>query len=264
MAVVQISRIQIRRGRANEGTGVPQLAGGEFGWAVDSQELFIGNGAVSEGAPYVGNTKILTEHDNFFDLEETYRYRPGNIDTAPDGFQIARTLQARLDDRVSVRAFGCFGDGSDVTVRFQKALYELYLRQDTETNPQSRVMLHVEAGTYVISDTIYIPPYVTIIGAGIDKTVFRKTGDFTMFETISGESFYNGQVSNTIIVQEPLITLSDQSRGIFISGCTIETTTNSGTLLKLFNFFYNFFKSFWIFFSNFRKYFSIYFHLVFI
>ena len=233
MAVVQISRIQVRRGQANQGSGIPQLAGGEFGWAVDTQELFIGNGAVSEGSPYVGNTKILTEHDNFFDLAETYQYRPGNIATDPNGVQILRTLQARLDDRVSVRAFGCAGDASDITVRLQKALFELYLRQDTETNPQSRVVLHVEAGIYTISDTIYLPPYTTISGAGIDKTVFRKSGNFNMFETVSGESLYTGQVDTAVMVAEPLITASDQSRGVFVSGCTIETTANTGMLLKL-------------------------------
>ena len=233
MAVVQISRIQVRRGQANQGTGIPQLAGGEFGWAVDTQELFIGNGAVSEGSPYVGNTKVLTEHDNFFDLAETYQYRPGSVDTAPNGVQILRSLQDRMDDRVSVRAFGCAGNGADVTERLQKALFELYLRQDTETNPQSRVVLHVEAGEYVISDTIYLPPYTNISGAGIDKTIFKKTGNFTMFETVSGESLYTGDVDSVIIVREPLITNADQSRGVFVSGCTIQTTVNNGTLLKL-------------------------------
>ena len=64
MAVVQISRIQVRRGQKNAGTGVPQLASGEFGWAVDARELYIGNGAVSEGSPQVGNTKVLTQYDN--------------------------------------------------------------------------------------------------------------------------------------------------------------------------------------------------------
>ena len=74
MAVVQISRIQIRRGQKNVGSGIPQLAGGELGWAVDSQELYIGNGAVSEGAPAVGNSKIITEHDNLFELASTYTH----------------------------------------------------------------------------------------------------------------------------------------------------------------------------------------------
>ena len=95
MAVVQISRIQIRRGRKNSGTGLPQLASGELGWAVDSQELFIGNGAVSEGAPYVGNTKLLSENDNLFEFADTYQYRSGtNIQTGPNVTDpIERSLQ---------------------------------------------------------------------------------------------------------------------------------------------------------------------------
>ena len=35
MAVVQISSIQVRRGQKNIGSGLPQLASGELGWAVD-------------------------------------------------------------------------------------------------------------------------------------------------------------------------------------------------------------------------------------
>ena len=62
MAIVQISRIQIRRGQKLTGSGVPQLAGGELGWAVDTRELYIGNGSVSEGSPAVGNSKVLTEN----------------------------------------------------------------------------------------------------------------------------------------------------------------------------------------------------------
>ena len=48
MAVVQISRIQVRRGKGTN--GIPQLAGGEFGWAVDNRALYIGNGSVAEGS----------------------------------------------------------------------------------------------------------------------------------------------------------------------------------------------------------------------
>ena len=53
MAIVQISRIQVRRGRENTDTGLPQLASGEMAWAIDTQQLYIGNGSVSEGAPAV-------------------------------------------------------------------------------------------------------------------------------------------------------------------------------------------------------------------
>ena len=61
MAVVQISKIQIRRGKKNSSSGVPQLSSAELAWAVDTQELYIGNGSTTEGAPYVGNTKVLTD-----------------------------------------------------------------------------------------------------------------------------------------------------------------------------------------------------------
>ena len=77
MAVVQISRIQLRRGKKLSGEGLPQLASGELAWAIDAQELWIGNGAVGEGAPSVGNTRLLTEVDNLLDFG-TYIYKDGD------------------------------------------------------------------------------------------------------------------------------------------------------------------------------------------
>ena len=68
MAVVQISRIQIRRGKKDGPredsietgwTGV-KLASAEMAWCIDTRQLYIGNGELSEGAPKVGNTEILT------------------------------------------------------------------------------------------------------------------------------------------------------------------------------------------------------------
>lgn len=59
MAIVQISRIQIRRGLQQD---LPQLASAEMGWSIDSQRLFIGNGTFDEGAPTEGVTEILTEN----------------------------------------------------------------------------------------------------------------------------------------------------------------------------------------------------------
>lgn len=57
MAVTQISKIQSRRGRQEN---LPQLAAGELGWAIDTQQLYIGNGTFAEGAASEGNTEILT------------------------------------------------------------------------------------------------------------------------------------------------------------------------------------------------------------
>jgi hypothetical protein len=58
MAVIQISKIQVRRGLQEN---LPQLASGEMGWSVDAQRLYIGNGTLTEGAPSLGRTEILTE-----------------------------------------------------------------------------------------------------------------------------------------------------------------------------------------------------------
>ena len=89
MAVVQISRIQIRRGKSLSGTGLPQLASGELAWSLDTQELYIGNGSVAEGSPAVGNTKILTERDltvqgNLLNLiQHIYKSNDPAIQTGP-------------------------------------------------------------------------------------------------------------------------------------------------------------------------------------
>jgi hypothetical protein len=60
MAVTQISQIKHRRGVNNN---LPQLASAELGWSVDTQQLYIGNGTLEEGAPAIGNTRVLTVND---------------------------------------------------------------------------------------------------------------------------------------------------------------------------------------------------------
>ena len=60
MAIVQISRITNRKGYTED---LPQLAGAELGWCVDSRRLFIGNGTLQDGAPEIGTTenKVVTK-----------------------------------------------------------------------------------------------------------------------------------------------------------------------------------------------------------
>ncbi len=184
MAVVQISRIQIRRGKAQTSTGLPQLASGEMAWALDTQELWIGTGSVAEGAPYVDNVKILTELDlsqngNILDLIQ-YIYRNGDpIETGPrQNLPIYRSLQHRFDDYVSTASFGTVGDGvTDDTSALQRAINQLYLNpaiskaSDTTSGAvQNRVTLEIPAGNYRTTRTLYIPSYVSLVGAGNTKT----------------------------------------------------------------------------------------------
>lgn len=173
MAVVQISKIQLRRGKKLE-TGMPQLASGEMAWAIDTQELYIGNGAVSEGSPAVGNTKILTENDTILDLLEQYEYKPSDatILTGLDGNITLRTLQSRLDEgAVNAASFGISGLDADIdqTALIQNAIYSLFM-----TNASSnRVNLEFDPGNYRVTGTIYVPSNVRLVGSGKDSTIFN-------------------------------------------------------------------------------------------
>lgn len=158
MAVVQISKIQVRRGRKNGESGIPQLSSGEMAWAVDTQELYIGNGSVADGAPAVGNTKVLTEQDNLLDLIESYRFARNTPSITKSVF---RTLQAKLDDRVNVKDFGAIGNGIvDDTLAFQNALDELFRNADAEFRKE----LFVPTGHYRIASPLQIPSYAAVIG----------------------------------------------------------------------------------------------------
>jgi len=175
MAIVQVSRITNRKGLQEN---LPQLAGAELGWAVDTRQLFIGNGTLEEGAPVIGNTEILTEFSDitvlssytYEDIAVGYAAQTGPTPSDP----VVRTVQAKLDDFANVRDFGAVGDGSaDDTAAINRALYQLYC---VETNPQIRRALYFPAGTYKVSETVIIPAYAKLVGEGADcTTIFLDT-----------------------------------------------------------------------------------------
>jgi len=68
MAVIQISRIQHRRGLEAD---LPNLSSAELGWSVDTRKLYIGNGTTEEGAPSLGKTEILTQY-SILDFETSF------------------------------------------------------------------------------------------------------------------------------------------------------------------------------------------------
>lgn len=170
MAIVQISRITNRKGRTEN---LPQLAGAELGWCVDSRRLFIGNGTLQEGAPVIGNTEILTEFSDitvlsdytYQDIVVGYAAQTGPSPSSP----IVRSVQAKLDDIASIRDFGAVGDGiTDDTAAINRALFQLYCR---ENNAAVRRMLYFPAGVYRITETIIIPTYAKLVGEGADHSI---------------------------------------------------------------------------------------------
>jgi hypothetical protein len=175
VAIVQISRITNRKGVTEN---LPQLSGAEFGWCVDSRQLFIGNGTLEEGAPVIGNTEILTEFSDVVGLSN-YTYADSVVgytaQTGPTANDpVIRTVQAKLDDFASVRDFGATGNGStDDTAAINRALYQLYCR---ENNSQIRRSLYFPAGTYKITETITIPTFAKLVGEGADCTIIYMDG----------------------------------------------------------------------------------------
>jgi len=220
MPIVQISRIQHRRGKR---TDLPQLAAGELGWVIDEQRLFIGNGTVADGAPAVGNTEIVTAGSGSFTTALNYIYKgylgDGTpIQTGASGDH-TRTLQQRLDDTVSVKAFGALGDNStNDTAAIQRALDELY--SDTDQNDtRARRTLFFPAGIYKITTSITIPPFAHLIGEGPDKTVIENSGSNAVAVTEDDDGQGYGSIGNSGATTPTQIQ---------ISNITLKNTTANG------------------------------------
>ena len=222
MPIVQISRIQHRRGKASD---LPQLAAGELGWSVDEQKLYIGNGTVADGAPAVGNTEIMTAGSSGFTtaLSHTYKGYLGDstpIVTGATG-DVSRTVQQRLDDYVSVKDFGAAGDDSTAdVVAIQRAIDELY--SDTDQNDtRARRILFFPAGTYKIAASLTIPPYAHLVGEGPDKTIIKNSASAPALVTEDDDGQVYGNIGDSSATTPTQIQISNM---------TIRTTVAYGGL----------------------------------
>ena len=214
MAVIQISKMQVRRGQTKQ-TNMPQLSSGEFGWSIDTQQLFIGNGAITEGAPAVGNTEIITEHNinNFFlYVEAGYKY----YSTLTDVGSVFRPIQEKLDDFVSLNDF--VTTSTDYSVAIQRAI--------THASNIGKP-LYMPEGRYSVTATIYIPPKTEIRGAGLGKTYITvaPASTNTVFQTISldGNIFESGDMGSSSVIPN----------NIKINGISFVSTFGAQPILRL-------------------------------
>ena len=205
MAVVQISKIQVRRGQKSQ-SGIPQLSSAEFAWSIDTQELFIGNGSVSEGAPYVGNTKILTEHDNILELSSSYIFGGTDVSIVNS---VDRPLQEKLDEYVSILDYGAVPDGStDCVTAFENAFEDLF----QNANDKFKKRLMIPNGIYLFNSDLRIPSTAIIEGENFQKSILDIGSNNILFITESGNSVAD-------------FTSTDRPQQIDISNITIERTT---------------------------------------
>jgi hypothetical protein len=180
MAIVQISRIQHRKGLQEN---LPQLAGGELGWSIDQRRLYIGNGTLVEGAPVIGNTEVLTEFSDVLSLGTPYTYKgeAAGYTVKTNDPAVERKISSKLDEMASVKDFGAVGDGeTDDTDAINRAFYELFCR---EKNPEIRRSLYFPAGVYKVSDTILVPPYAKVWGEGVESSIIRMAPDDSSMPT---------------------------------------------------------------------------------
>ena len=239
MAVIEIAKIQVRRGQENV-TGVPQLDPGEFGWAQDTQHLYIGK-RISEGANNDENSRILTELDlkSILNLiggglsgsvasTSTYRYRD---DLSFEYFRsTTTTIAKKLDIFANLTDFDpVILNGDDVTSVLQTALNDIYANSYYGTDTIRTLKL--PAGQFYISDVVDLPPYVTLIGegAGITTLVLNSAGT-GMFRTVDqlGAHYeegmqFDGRASKNVSLSNMTLAYS----GNFINNYPLVSLDNS-------------------------------------
>jgi hypothetical protein len=177
MAIVQISKIQHRKGLQQD---LPQLASAELGWSIDTRQLYIGNGTISEGAPVEGVTEILTQYSDILNIGNQYIFKGAQSGyTSQTGATaltpVTRTLQQKLDDSVNIRDFGAVGDGiTDDTAAIQRAVDQILFGGFALNQPRLRRVIHFPPGIYYITASIKIPSYVFLTGSGAERTIIQQ------------------------------------------------------------------------------------------
>jgi hypothetical protein len=225
MAITSISRIQHRRGLRAD---LPvNLAEGEFGWCLDTRELFIGNSQA-----YGLNSQILTEYSNNDQIIKHQYVGPTGIPAVtnlPNLPPTLRPLGSKLDERVSVKDYGAIGDGvADDSAAINLAISDRY--KTAVTNGRSPKMalvaLYFPAGRYRITSPIIILPYVNIIGDGPANTEIYMDNVASSYVATTGDSL--GQTDVNIGANS-----ATAPSKISISHITLTQSNKTGDVLVL-------------------------------
>ena len=193
MAVIEIAKIIVRRGQELQ-TGVPQLDAGEFGWAQDTEHLYIGK-RIAEGATTDQNTRILTENDlnNFMSVVlntstaySKYQYR--EFDSHINA--TTSTVATQLDTWVNLTSYGLIPSTNtniDITLSLQTAVADLFYNSAAGSwqRRDARRELRIPAGSYLITQSVDLPPYTTIVGDGVGLTkIIFNNSEQNLFKTV--------------------------------------------------------------------------------
>lgn len=232
MPIVSISKIQHRYGLSEN---LPQLSAAEMGWALDTRRLYIGNGPISEGAPTVGNTEILTEYSDILAVSDSYTYKGEAAGyTHQTGVSVSnptsRTLQRKIDEFASVKDFGAVGDGvTDDTAAINRAFYQLFSR---ESNTEIRRSLFFPAGVYKVTDTIKIPTYAKVYGEGKNSSIIRQTTVTPGFAFADSLQQITVNIGNSGATIPSFIEINDLSLQNTASGDVVDVTSAQNCIVR--------------------------------
>ena len=263
MAVVEIAKIQVRRGVENQ-TGVPQLDGGEFAWAADSEHLYIGLRRIDGGSRDT-NIRVLTENDvkSLFNIVSTgllstvtnYIWESDSAVTITTSTsinnayfqQVQRSVQNKLDDFVNVADFGVYpssnGEPVDCSAALQMVIDHLYLDTDSLSlnthwdasgTLKYNKKLHFNPGVYKVGQTIFLPRKAVLIGEGIDKTIIENiTTGSGIFQTVDyvgrrSDPLNWGKFDPTTNSASTNITGVGQPNSIQIENMTLRYSSSTG------------------------------------
>jgi hypothetical protein len=175
--ITQLAKIQNKQGKLED---LPNpLDAGEFGWTLDTQQLYIGNGAIADGAPYIGNTEILTEHSDLSLQLGLYQYSGTQGGLNPTAAStVKRSFTDKMDDTANLRDWGGTGDGqTDNSTPLNTAIIDLYRTALLDNGHRAiRRTLNLSAGTYILSsDFLRLLPFVKLKGEGKNSTFIIQT-----------------------------------------------------------------------------------------
>jgi hypothetical protein len=158
----------------------------------------------------VGNTRVLTEHDNILELAGSYKFAEPDLSITASIF---RSLQSKLDEiQVSVIDFGPQPDPStNHTPHFVTAFAQLF----QNANTRYRKVLTIPNGHYYFTSTLRIPSNVILRGETQDGVILDIGANAVEFLSAAGTD-----------VLGPF-TSTDHPENVSISNLTIQYTTGS-------------------------------------
>jgi hypothetical protein len=212
------SKIKIRRGLKAD---LPDLDKAEFGFTIDTGEVFIGapdlpslqdkgRSEPNEQFPYK-NVQLITAEQNLSDIQP-YQYVSNSnqiAQTGPSPSQpVQRTYQNKFDDYINIVDF--IDDESDIAPAITRALQQ---------NHNLKKTLHFPAGNHIINTPFQITPSAHIKGEGIDRTFLTHTnidplGPNYLAETSDNNfqtglqiTFNQGGFPENILIEDMTITI---------------------------------------------------------